>query len=131
MKILLVIFISQSGETADSLKALDLANKTSKTLGIVNVAGSAITRRADYVIQTQAGPEIGVAATKTYVSQLTAIYLFAALIADDEKLLEDVYKVPDFIEELLKEVDSIKAMSKKYKFARDFFSLLEEVILIR
>ncbi len=117
----LVIFISQSGETADSLKALDLANETSKTLGIVNVAGSAITRRADYVIQTQAGPEIGVAATKTYLSQLTAIYLFAALMADDEKLLEDIHKVPDFIDELLAEVDSIKQMSKKYKFASDFF----------
>ena len=75
----LVIFISQSGETADSLKALDVANQTSKTLGIVNVAGSSITRRAQYVIQTQAGPEIGVAATKTYVAQLTSIYLFAAL----------------------------------------------------
>ena len=60
----LVVFISQSGETADSLKALDVANETSKTLGIVNVAGSSITRRAKYVIQTQAGPEIGVAATK-------------------------------------------------------------------
>ena len=59
------------------------------------------------MIQTQAGPEIGVAATNTYVSQLTAIYLFAALIAKDEKLLEDIYKVPDFIEEILKEVDSI------------------------
>ena len=117
----LVIFISQSGETADSLKALDLANKTSKTLGIVNVAGSAITRRADYVIQTQAGPEIGVAATKTYLSQLTAIYLFAALIASDEKLLEDIHKVPEFIDELLKDADVIKQMSKKYKFAKDFF----------
>ncbi|WP_299524102.1 glutamine--fructose-6-phosphate transaminase (isomerizing) [uncultured Methanobrevibacter sp.] len=117
----LVIFISQSGETADSLKALDLANESSKTLGIVNVAGSAITRRADYVIQTQAGPEIGVAATKTYLSQLTAIYLFSALFAKDEKLLEDIHRVPDFIDELLKETDSIKQMSKKYKFARDFF----------
>lgn len=125
----LVIFISQSGETADSLKALDLANETSKTLGVVNVAGSAITRRADYVIQTQAGPEIGVAATKTYVSQLTAIYLFAALIAKDEKLLEDIYKVPDFIEELLKEVDSIKTMSKNISLPVTF-SLLEEDILI-
>ncbi len=117
----LVIFISQSGETADSLKALDLANETSKTLGIVNVAGSAITRRADYVIQTQAGPEIGVAATKTYLSQLTAIYLFAALIADDEKLLEDIHKVPEFIDELLEDEDIIRQMSKKYKFANDFF----------
>ena len=61
----LVIFISQSGETADTLKALDAAKEVSKTLAIVNVRGSSATRRADYVIQTQAGPEIGVAATKT------------------------------------------------------------------
>ena len=90
----LVVFISQSGETADSLKALDVANQTSKTLGIVNVAGSAITRRADYVIQTQAGPEIGVAATKTYVAQLTSIYLFAALLAKNVELLKELDKVP-------------------------------------
>ena len=91
----LVIFISQSGETADTLKALDIANETSKTLAIVNVVGSSMTRRAQYVIQTQAGPEIGVAATKTYVSQLTAIYLFAGLLAGDEELLSKLEKVPD------------------------------------
>ena len=119
----LVIFISQSGETADSLKALDVANETSKTLGIVNVAGSSITRRAQYVIQTQAGPEIGVAATKTYVSQLTAVYLFAALMAKDEKLLKELNKVPDFIDEVLKDVESIKLMSKRYNYAKDFFYL--------
>ncbi|WP_407381560.1 glutamine--fructose-6-phosphate transaminase (isomerizing) [Methanobrevibacter sp.] len=119
----LVIFISQSGETADSLKALDVANETSKTLGIVNVAGSSITRRAQYVIQTQAGPEIGVAATKTYVSQLTAIYLFAALMAKDDKLLEELDKVPDFIDEVLEDVESIKSMSKRYNYAKDFFYL--------
>ena len=119
----LVIFISQSGETADSLKALDVANETSKTLGIVNVAGSSITRRAQYVIQTQAGPEIGVAATKTYVSQLTAVYLFAALMAKDEKLLKELDKVPDFIDEVLKDVESIKLMSKRYNYAKDFFYL--------
>ena len=119
----LVIFISQSGETADSLKALDVANQTSKTLGIVNVAGSAITRRADYVIQTQAGPEIGVAATKTYVAQLTSIYLFAALVSKNEELLRELDRVPDFIDETLKEVDYIKELSKRYNYARDFFYL--------
>ena len=119
----LVIFISQSGETADSLKALDIANKTSKTLGIVNVAGSSITRRAHYVIQTQAGPEIGVAATKTYVAQLTAIYLFAALISKNNELLDELERVPDFITETLENVDFIKELSKRYNYARDFFYL--------
>ena len=119
----LVVFISQSGETADSLKALDVANQTSKTLGIVNVAGSAITRRADYVIQTQAGPEIGVAATKTYVAQLTSIYLFAALLAKNDELLKELEKVPEFIEEVLLQNDSIKELSKRYNYARDFFYL--------
>jgi len=119
----LVIFISQSGETADSLKALDVANKTSKTLGIVNVAGSAITRRADYVIQTQAGPEIGVAATKTYVAQLTSIYLFAALLSKNQELLEELDNVPDFIDEALEDVEYVKELSKRYNYARDFFYL--------
>ena len=119
----LVIFISQSGETADSLKALDVANQSSITLGIVNVAGSAITRRAKYVIQTQAGPEIGVAATKTYVSQLTAIYLFAALISKNEELLKELDKVPGFIDEVLENDDLIKELSQRYNYARDFFYL--------
>ena len=119
----LVIFISQSGETADSLKALDVANETSKTLGIVNVAGSSITRRAKYVIQTQAGPEIGVAATKTYVAQLTAIYLFAALISKNDELLSELDRVPDFIDESLESVELVKELSKRYNYARDFFYL--------
>ena len=119
----LVIFISQSGETADSIKALDVTNQTSNTLGIVNVAGSAITRRADYVIQTQAGPEIGVAATKTYVAQLTSIYLFAALKAENEELLRELDRVPDFIDEVLKDVDHIRELSNRYYYARDFFYL--------
>ena len=119
----LVIFISQSGETADSLKALDVANQTSKTLGIVNVAGSAITRRADYVIQTQAGPEIGVAATKTYVAQLTSIYLFAALVSQNAELLKELDRVPEFIDETLLDADNIEELSKRYNYARDFFYL--------
>lgn len=119
----LVIFISQSGETADSLKALDIANQTSKTLGIVNVAGSSITRRAKYVIQTQAGPEIGVAATKTYLAQLTSIYLFSALLSKNNELLDELDKVPGFIDETLENVEFIKGISKRYNYARDFFYL--------
>ena len=119
----LVIFISQSGETADSLKALDVANQTSKTLGIVNVAGSSITRRADYVIQTQAGPEIGVAATKTYVAQLSAIYLFSALLSKNVELLKELDRVPDFIDETLGTVELVEELSKRYNYARDFFYL--------
>ena len=119
----LVIFISQSGETADSLKALDVANQTSITLGIVNVAGSSITRRAKYVIQTQAGPEIGVAATKTYVAQLTAIYLLAALISKNVELLKELDNVPDFIDEALENVELVEELSRRYNYARDFFYL--------
>ena len=117
----LVIFISQSGETADTLKALDVANETSKTLAIVNVAGSSATRRAKYVIQTQAGPEIGVAATKTYISQLTAIYLLAALLADNQELLDKLEKVPAYIDEILEDVEPLKVMTEKYKYTDDFF----------
>ena len=111
----LVIFISQSGETADTLKALDLANKTSKTLAIVNVRGSSATRRADYTIYTQAGPEIGVAATKTYISQLVAIYLFASLLGDNEEILKSLEKVPGYIEEVLEKQDEIKRFAFKFK----------------
>ena len=117
----LVIFISQSGETADTLKALDIANKTSKTLAIVNMVGSSMTRRAQYVIQTQAGPEIGVAATKTYVSQLTSIYLFAALLSNNKELLQKLEKIPHYIKELLEDEEIIEKMATKYKYANDFF----------
>lgn len=117
----LVVFISQSGETADTLKALNIANETSKTLTIVNVAGSSATRRAKYVIQTQAGPEIGVAATKTYVSQLTSIYLFAALLAKNNELLKKLEKIPEYLNDVLKDTEIIKEMATKYKYAQDFF----------
>ena len=117
----LVIFISQSGETADTLKALDVANETSKTLAIVNAVGSSATRRADYVIYTQAGPEIGVAATKTYLSQLVAIYIFSAFISENEELLNELENIPSIMSEILEDTSSIKEMSKKYKYSNDFF----------
>jgi glucosamine--fructose-6-phosphate aminotransferase (isomerizing) len=119
----LVIFISQSGETYDSLMALKEARKTSKTLAIVNVAGSAMTDEAEFVIQTQAGPEIGVAATKTYIAQLTAVYLFAGLLAGNDKLIEQLYKVPAYIDEMTSQREHIKELSSRYDFADDAFFL--------
>ncbi|MDD1775603.1 MAG: glutamine--fructose-6-phosphate transaminase (isomerizing) [Methanobacterium sp.] len=117
----LVILITQSGETADTLKALRIANEKAETLAIVNVLGSTATRDAKHVIYTRAGPEIGVAATKTYVSQLTAIYLLAILMGGKEELLETLQKIPDFMEEALKTEEEIKVIAKKYKDTYDFF----------
>lgn len=117
----LVIFISQSGETADTLKALRTANEKAETLAIVNVLGSTATREADHVLYTRAGPEIGVAATKTYVSQLTCIYLLAICMGQDEKLLEEIQKIPEYMKNALEKEDQIKDIAKKYKDAKDFF----------
>ncbi len=117
----LVILISQSGETADTLKALRIANKKSQTLAIVNVIGSSATREAKHVIYTRAGPEIGVAATKTYVCQLTSIYLLALLLGGNEDHLQSLKKMPYYMEESLKKEDQIKEIAKKYKNTWDFF----------
>ncbi len=117
----LVIFISQSGETADTLKALKLANKKAETLAIVNVLGSTATREADHVIFTRAGPEIGVAATKTYISQLTCIYLLAACMSGNKELLEELQNIPGYMKEVLSYEEEIKDMAGKYKDAQDFF----------
>jgi glucosamine--fructose-6-phosphate aminotransferase (isomerizing) len=117
----LVILISQSGETADTLKALKIANKKSQTLAVVNVLGSTATRDAKHVIYTRAGPEIGVAATKTYVSQLTAIYLLAILMGGKEELLETLRKMPGYMKEALETEEQIKEIARKYKDTSDFF----------
>lgn len=119
----LVIFISQSGETYDSRMALKEARKTSKTLAIVNVAGSAMTDEAQFVIQTQSGPEIGVAATKTYIAQLTAIYVFAGLLSKNQALIDEMYKVPQYIDEVISQREDIREISKRYDFAENVFYL--------
>ena len=117
----LVILISQSGETADTLKALKIANKKSETLAIVNVLGSTATREADHVIYTRAGPEIGVAATKTYVSQLISIYMLAIAMNSDKKLLKVLQMVPRYMKNALAMEDRIIQIAKKYKDSSDFF----------
>jgi glucosamine--fructose-6-phosphate aminotransferase (isomerizing) len=117
----LVIFISQSGETADTLKALRMAKKTSETLVVVNVLGSTATREAKHVIYTRAGPEIGVAATKTYVSQLTCIYILAAHMSNRLDLVDDLHKVPQYMGDVLDNEEHIHDIAKKYKDVPDFF----------
>ncbi|MBM4241170.1 MAG: glutamine--fructose-6-phosphate transaminase (isomerizing) [Euryarchaeota archaeon] len=117
----LVILITQSGETADTLKALRIANKKAKTLAIVNVLGSTATRESDYVIYTRAGPEIGVAATKTYVSQLTCIYLLLIYLSGRHELLDILQKIPDHMVSALEKENKIRDIAKKYKNTPDFF----------
>ncbi|HOQ19469.1 MAG: glutamine--fructose-6-phosphate transaminase (isomerizing) [Methanothermobacter tenebrarum] len=116
----LTIFITQSGETADTLNALRAANKKSKTLAIVNVLGSTATREADHVIYTRAGPEIGVAATKTYISQLACIYMLAATIGQKPDIIEDLRKLPEEMEKILEKDELIKDIAKTYKDESDF-----------
>ena len=128
----LCIFISQSGETADTIAALKLSKeKGAKTLAISNVIGSSITREADYSIYTHAGPEIAVASTKAYTSQviliiLLAIYFSQVLeINNDEinSLKTEILELPKKIEEVLKTSEIVKEFSKKVYQEKDIFFL--------
>ncbi len=127
----LVIIISQSGETADSLAALrEAKDKGIKTLGIVNVVGSSIAREADNVFYTLAGPEISVATTKAYSTQLIAGYLLAMQFAvargemSEEKcseLLKELYTIPDKIEKILEDKERLQWFANKLASAKDAF----------
>ena len=127
----LVIVVSQSGETADSLAALRLAkDKGIKTLGIVNVVGSSIAREADNVFYTLAGPEIAVATTKAYSTQLIAAYCLAMQFAkvrgtiDDAKyaaLLEELAQLPDKIQKIIEDKERIQWFAAKQLNAKDIF----------
>ena len=121
----LVIFISQSGETADTLAALRLAKeREANTLAIVNVAGSTIAREADHVIMTLAGPEISVASTKAYSSQITVMYGVAFKLAIQkgsfparqiqELLAELSDKVPQAISKVLAEKSTLKKLAQEF-----------------
>ena len=127
----MVVVISQSGETADTLAALRESQKRGfPVLGIVNVVGSSIAREADNVMYTWAGPEIAVATTKAYSAQLIALYLLAMkfakvknTIADDEfkLMIEDLKKIPDQIELLLGNKEKIQRFANRYVAAKDIF----------
>lgn len=127
----LVIIISQSGETADSLEALRLSKERGiATLGIINVLGSSIAREADNVLYTLAGPEISVATTKAYSTQLIIIYLLAiqfALVCGEieedrcSELLEELEQIPAKIQKILDDKERIQWFASKQANAKDIF----------
>lgn len=129
----LAIFLSQSGETLDTLMAMKLAKeKGATTLAVTNVLGSTISREADEVIYTLAGAEISVASTKAYTTQALTMYLLSLYFAkrsgkitDDqcEKYLDDAYKLSENIEEILQNKEKIREIAKKIKDRKNGFYL--------
>ena len=129
----LCIYISQSGETADTIAALKLAkSKGAKTLAVANVIGSSITREADYSIYTHAGPEIAVASTKAYTSQVVLLNILGMYFAEKlervskekiSNLKEDILILPTKIEETLKDIEDIHEFAKEVYKEKDMFFL--------
>ncbi len=129
----LAVFISQSGETADTLAALRLAKeKGARTLAICNVVGSSIAREAHGVIYTHAGPEIGVASTKAFVTQLLVLYLLALKLAGARGRMTDsqvaarlrtLLTLPGKMEEVLSREGEVEALARELYHVRDFLYL--------
>lgn len=127
----LCVAISQSGETADTLEALREARRKGATvLSVVNVVGSTIARESDAVIYNFAGPEIGVASTKAFLSQTSILFMLAAYIAHDIKgvkfdsaLVRELTVLPDKIKEVLERESEVQVLVKKYAAYKDFLFL--------
>jgi len=129
----LLVVISQSGETADTIAALrEAKERGAKILSICNVQGSMITRESDGTILTHAGPEIGVASTKAFTSQMVALYLFAlhlgqlrgSLTADEARAhAQQLAELPVKIEHLLSESDGLEELAREFHRATDFLYL--------
>ncbi|MCJ7606922.1 MAG: glutamine--fructose-6-phosphate transaminase (isomerizing) [Thermoplasmata archaeon] len=127
----LVVLITQSGETLDTMAAAREAKKRgNRTVAIVNVMGSAISREVDHVIYTRAGPEIGVAATKTFVTQIVALYLLAMDLGTQNRTLTAQAKraiigqlrnLPRAVQDVLNQADVIESLARKYSKAEDMF----------
>ena len=127
----LVVIVSQSGETADSLAALRESKKRGfPVLGIVNVVGSSIAREADSVFYTWAGPEISVATTKAYSTQLAAIYLIGILFGEvrecisreeADHYIQELLKLPEKIQRILDEKERIQWLANKFSHTKDVF----------
>ncbi len=127
----LLIVVSQSGETSDTLAALKESKRLgAKTLAITNVVGSSIAREADQVLYTWAGPEIAVASTKAYTTQLILFFMLALYMAEIKNTLQParikelislLKKIPAQISETLTDVEPIKTFAKRYGFNEDVF----------
>ncbi len=127
-----VLAISQSGETADTLEAIREAKmKGALTLGIVNTVGSTIARETDAGIYNHAGPEIGVASTKAFTSQLSVLVLLTLALGRQrqmsfvmgKRIAEELKKIPEMIEDILKRSGEIKKIANKYKKYEDWLYL--------
>lgn len=127
-----VIAISQSGETADTLAAIREANnKGALTLGIVNTVGSTIARETDAGVYNHAGPEIGVASTKAFTSQLVILALLTVLlgrqrdmsVVTGKRILQELENIPKYIEEILKQRAAIEKIAHKYALFNDFLCM--------
>lgn len=129
----LVIGISQSGETIDTLAAIRYAKAQGSTvIGVSNVVDSALAREADAVLYTRAGPEIGVAATKTFTTQLVAMQLLGLYLAQVrgamdpgavESLVHDLNRLPAQVESVLEQSDAIEELTREWAEVRDYFFL--------
>ena len=127
----LVIVVSQSGETSDTLAALKESKRLgAKTLAVTNVVGSSIAREADQVIYTWAGPEIAVASTKAYTTQLVAFFMLALYMAEIKgtqshervsELIEALRKLPDNVGRTFEDVEPVKTFARQYGFNEDAF----------
>ncbi len=128
-----IIAISQSGETADTIVAIDKAKEQGAFIfGVVNVVGSSIARLSHAGAYTHAGPEIGVASTKAFTAQLAVLTMIALKIAQEKgsisherymHLLNELHEVPEKVKQLLEASDKVKEIALKYKDARDFLYL--------
>ena len=125
-----VLVLSQSGETADTLAVIkEVKEKGVLTIGIANVTGSSIAKETDAGIYNHAGPEIGVASTKVFVSQLTVLSLLTLFLGRQrqmsvtmgKRITEELLKIPEYISTILKTNQSILEIAEKYKDYNDFF----------
>jgi len=128
----LCIVISQSGETADTLAAMrEAKSRGARTYGIVNVVGSTIARESDGGIYVHAGPEIGVASTKAFTSQVIALLLFTLKLArlrnlsmvDGKEIIEELQKLPKKIQSVLDRADEVEKIAEDFKNAQNFLYL--------
>jgi glucosamine--fructose-6-phosphate aminotransferase (isomerizing) len=129
----LVIAVSQSGETVDTLEAVKYAkSKGAKCLAVLNVRGSSISRESDYVLYTEAGPEIAVASTKAYTTQLAVMYLVVAKMAmlrgcyteeEAKAYISELQRVPETMEQILEKRNEVHVIAKEVLESKDLFMI--------
>ena len=126
----LSIFISQSGETADTLAALkEVKEKGGQSLGIVNVVGSTLAREVGFGVYTHSGPEVAVATTKAFTSQLAVLALITLFLGRQrqlslvigQRIAKELNRVPELVRKILKEESTIREIAKKYKDFQNFW----------